>query len=37
MNWSPRTILITILMVGLAVVPMIADSIDVTWVLDHML
>ena len=28
MNWSPRTVLIAILMLGLAAVPMIADSID---------
>ena len=28
MNWYPRTVLIAILMLGLAAVPMIADSID---------
>ena len=28
MNWSPRTVLIAILMAGLAAVPIIADSID---------
>ena len=28
MNWSPRTVLITILMTGLAAIPLIAEAID---------